>query len=83
MSERSDHDEQAHAEWVAVATFATGLEADMARQQLDAEGIPVLTKSDAPGIFGAGFQGSVGGGVTLHVPSPEVDRAMMLLDMQP
>lgn len=83
MSEMPDHDEHARVEWIAVATFATGLEADMARQQLDAEGIPVLTKSDAPGIFGAGFQGAVGGGVTLHVPSPEVDRAIMLLDVQP
>ncbi len=83
MSQPPDSDDPSRAEWVAIATFATGLEADMARQQLDAEGIPVLTKSDAPGIFGAGFQGSVGGGVTLCVPSPEVERAIMLLDGQP
>lgn len=72
-----------HAEWMAIGNFNTAFEADMARQVLEAEGIPVLTKSDAPGIFGAGFQGVVTGGVTLHVPSPEFDRAQTLLDLTP
>lgn len=76
-----DNDER--AEWVVVATFNTGFEADMARQLLEEEGIPVLAKSDAPGIFGAGFQGAVTGGVTLLVPDVESDRAMQLLEPEP
>lgn len=77
----NEHEEQ--AQWVPIGNFNTAFEADMVRQSLEAEGIPVLTKSDAPGIFGAGFQGSVTGGVTLHVPSPEFDRAQALLDLTP
>ena len=76
--ERADH-----AEWIEIGTYRTGLEADMARQLLEDEGIPVLVKSDAPGIFGAGFQGAVTGGITLHVPSPEFDRALLVLDLTP
>lgn len=72
-----------HAEWVTVANFRTGLEAEMARQVLEAEGIPVLSRSDAPGIFGASFQGSVTGGITLQVPSPEAPRAVELLEPTP
>ena len=78
----SNEDEE-QAQWVVIGNFSTAFEADMVRQTLEAEGIPVLTKSDAPGIFGAGFQGTVTGGVTLHVPSPELDRAQELLDLTP
>ncbi len=69
--------EQAH--WEPVATFSTGFEADLARQRLEAEGIVVMTKGPQVGVFGAGFQGAVGGGVELLVPSPEVARARELL----
>jgi len=77
----SEHEEQ--AQWMVIGNFNTAFEAEMVRQSLEAEGIPVLTKSDAPGIFGAGFQGVVTGGVTLHVPSPEFERAQALLDLSP
>jgi hypothetical protein len=76
MTELND----SQAKWVAVATFSTGLEADMARQSLEAEGIPVLVNSTAPGIFGASFQGSVTGGISLQVPSPVVTHARAILD---
>jgi len=77
----SEHEEQ--AQWIVIGNYNTAFEAEMARQALEAEGIPVLTKSDAPGIFGASFQGAVTGGVTLHVPSPEIDRAQAVLDLTP
>ncbi len=86
MTERTDAEgerddpTQPHAHWVPVGTYPTGLAADMARQLLDEQGIPVLAQSDAAGIFGLGFQGAVTGGVTLHVPSPEVERARQLLE---
>jgi hypothetical protein len=72
-----------HAQWVVIGTFGSVLDADFARQQLDAEGIPVLVKSDASGLFGAGFGGLLTGGITLLVPSPEVARASELLDGHP
>ncbi len=72
-----------HAEWVEVGNYRTGLEAEMAKQLLDAAGIPVLARSDAPGIFGLSFQGAVTGGITLHVPSPEAEHALVLLDPTP
>lgn len=68
------------AQWVSLSTFATGFEADQAKALLEAEDIPVLVKGPAVGLFGAGFQGVVGGGVELWVPSPELARARALLD---
>jgi hypothetical protein len=72
-------EQSGQARWVTVATFSTGFEADMARQRLAAEGIPVLVESNAPGIFGASFQGAVTGGITLQVPSPVSEWAHSLL----
>jgi len=75
--------DEPQAEWVVVGTFGSVLDADLARQQLDAEGIPVLVKSDASGLFGAGFGGTLAAGITLFVPSPEAARASELLDLDP
>ena len=68
------------AEWVSIGSYATGLDADMAKNTLEAANIPVLVRSNAPGIFVLAYQGNVAGGITLHVPTPEVTRALDLLD---
>ena len=68
------------AAWVPIASYATGLDADMARSTLESANIPVLVRGNAPGIFGLAYQGNVAGGITLHVPTPEVSRARELLD---
>lgn len=73
-------DEAPRAQWVQVASYATGLEADIARDTLEMAEIPVLVRSNAPGIFGLAFQGVVAGGVALCVPTPEVTRARDLLE---
>ena len=39
-------------------------------------------QSNAPGIFGLAFQGAVAGGITLHVPTPELERARDVLRAQ-
>lgn len=62
-------------QWVHLASYGTGLEAEMVRQKLEAAGIPALINSDAPGMFGAGFQGVVPSGVMVSVPDPELTRA--------
>lgn len=65
--------------FVPLMSFANGFEADQARAMLEAEGIPVLLKGPQVGIFGAGFQGALQGGVELQVPSPELARAKALI----
>jgi hypothetical protein len=71
------HDEP---RFVPLAEFANGFDADMARERLEAEDIPVLVKALQGGMFGAGFLGPSVGGVTLYVPSPELERARALLN---
>ena len=68
------------ARFVPLANFPNGFAADLVRQRLEDEGIPVLTKALQGGIFGPGFLGSVTGGVTLLVPSPEHERAKALME---
>lgn len=67
------------ARWVVVGTFNTGLQADIARQTLEAEDIPVLVRGNQSGIFGAAFQGVVTGGIELLVPDVELERARELV----
>lgn len=69
----------ADVQFVPLANFPNGFEADMARQRLEDAGIPVLVKALQGGMFGPGYLGPLAGGVTLHVPSPDVQRAKDLL----
>lgn len=66
-------------EWVVLGSFGSGLEADIARQTLEAEEIPVLVRGNQAGIFGGAFQGPVIGGVELLVPERELARARALV----
>jgi hypothetical protein len=68
------------AKWVKLATFASGLDADVARARLEEAGIPVQIRGHHIGAFGPSFQGAIPGGVDLYVPSPELDRARDLLE---
>jgi hypothetical protein len=67
--------------FVLLATFATGLDADVAKAALELEGIPVLVKGPQVGMFGASFQGNVLGGVELHVPAGALPRAQALTEL--
>ena len=68
------------AQWIVLESFGSGLEADIARQALEAESIPVLVRGNQAGIFGGAFQGPVIGGVELLVPTTELARARAMLD---
>jgi hypothetical protein len=68
------------AEWVKLATYASGLDADMARATLEEADIPVQVRGQPIGVFGPSFQGPVPGGLDVYVPSPELDRARDLLE---
>lgn len=66
--------------WFDVATFASGFEADLAIARLEAAGIrAVRDDNDTVGIFGPGFQGATGRGVTVRVPATSRDDALALL----
>jgi hypothetical protein len=67
------------AHWVKIRSFNSSFEAEQARMILEDEEIPALLQGNTVGMFGAGFQGMVVGGVTLSVPSPEVEDAESLL----
>lgn len=65
--------------WVVLQSFGSGLEADMARQTLEEEEIPVLVRSNHAGITGASFQGAIMGGVELLVPQQKLAAARELI----
>lgn len=69
-----------HVRFVLLATYPNGLAADIARQTLEAAEIPVLVKGLQVGVFGPSFLGDLHGGVELHVPSPDLERARHLLE---
>ena len=67
--------------WAAVATYASGFEADIVIARLEAAGIPaVRDNNDTAGIFGPGFQGATSHGVTVKVPSSLLDDAREALE---
>lgn len=69
------------AEWVKARTFATRFEAEMARARLESAEIPAIIHSHAgSGVFGAGFQGSIPGGVELRVPLDRLSDAAEVLE---
>jgi hypothetical protein len=67
------------AHWAPLGTYGSGFEADQVRAVLEAEHIPVLVRGTQVGLFGAGFQGPVLGGVHLFVPHTALERARELL----
>jgi hypothetical protein len=69
-------------EWRAVATYASGFEADFAIAQLEAAEIPAVRNSnDTVGIFGPGFQGATAHGVTVMVPAAVFEDARVALNL--
>lgn len=68
--------------WRAVATYASGFEADFAIAQLEAAEIPAVRNSnDTVGIFGPGFQGATSRGVTVSVPAAALADARAALKL--
>ena len=71
-------------DWIELASYASGFEADLAIGQLESAGIPALRDSnDSVGIFGAGFQGATSHGVTVSVPASllgQARKAVTLVD---
>lgn len=68
--------------WVVLANFASGLEADVAVEQLRSVGVPAEARgNDIVGIFGPGFQGATARGVDVLVPDSAIARARDLLGL--
>lgn len=76
----ADEDIMSATNWRQIASYSSGLEADMALAQLEAAGIPALRDShDSVGVFGFGFQGSTGSGFTVLVPDSAYEPAREVL----
>jgi len=68
------------SEWVAIANYRAGYEADLAIAILEASGIPALRRgNDIVGLFGPGFEGPTSRGVDVLVPAEAVDDARDVL----
>lgn len=65
--------------WTQIATYAAVFEAEMAAARLEDAGIPTQLRGEQAGVFGAGYSGTVTGGVALFVPGPSAERARELL----
>ena len=62
--------------WSVLATYASGLDADIAMGQLEQAGIPAVRDSNnAAGIFGVSFQGTTPQGFTVRVPTIALEDA--------
>jgi hypothetical protein len=80
VSERSRGD--GGSSWAVVTNFASGLEADMAVEQLRSLGVPAQARgNDIVGIFGIGFQGATARGVDVIVPDSQLVRARGILGL--
>ena len=67
-------------EWVAIATYGAGYEADLAIARLDTAGIDAVRRgNDTVGLFGPGFEGRTARGVDVLVPSDVVADAQEVL----
>jgi hypothetical protein len=68
--------------WRVLATYASGLEADIAMARLEAAEIPVVRDSnDSVGILGPGFQGATARGFTVRVPAAALEDARATLSL--
>ena len=61
--------------WALLHECATVFDAELLRSMLEDAEIPVLVQGQQPGIFGAGYQGTIVGGVRVMVPSTALDEA--------
>jgi hypothetical protein len=71
------------SEWLHLAEFGAGYEADFAEAVLRAHEIPVLRRGPEIGIFGPGFAGATARGVELLVPAERLEEAQAALAAEP
>ena len=68
--------------WAVLANYGSGLEADMAVEQLRSAGVLARARgNDITGIVGLGFQGTTARGVDVIVPENQVARARNILGL--
>jgi Putative prokaryotic signal transducing protein len=68
------------SDWIKLASFSSVFEADLAVAALEAADIPAFVVGhQKSGIFGAGFQGPVIGGVEVRVPTSMLDAAWEII----
>jgi len=68
------------SDWVVIANYRAGYEADLAIAILEASGIPALRRgNDIVGLFGPSFEGPTSRGVDVLVPVEAADDAREVL----
>jgi len=68
--------------WTKIANYGSGLDADLAAEQLRGHNIPAETRgNDIVGIFGASFQGTTARGVDVLVPRELAAKARSILGL--
>jgi Putative prokaryotic signal transducing protein len=68
------------SDWIKLASFSSVFEAELAVAALETARIPALVIGhQKSGIFGAGFQGPVIGGVDVRVPTSMLDDAWEII----
>jgi hypothetical protein len=70
-------------EWVQLASYDFGYEADLTEATLKEAGIPVVVKGREAGIWGPGFAGPPSQGLSVWVPEDYLFDARALLDSEP
>lgn len=73
----------ADSDWILLAYYDFGYEADFAEATLTAAEIPVLVKGREAGIWGPGFAGPPSQGLSVWVPGACLDEARALLEPGP
>jgi hypothetical protein len=67
-------------QWIKLANFSSGLEADITVERLRSAGLHAEARgNDVVGIVGPGFQGTTGRGVDVLVLDSEIKEARELL----
>ncbi len=68
-------------DWIEIASYGTGVEADWAVATLEAAGVPARLKGERAGVFGVTFQGALAQGLILLVRSEDAEEARELLGL--
>jgi hypothetical protein len=69
------------SDFVVFNNYGSITEAEIHAEILRAEDIAVILQGPQSGMFGAGFAGTTVQGVTLLVPTEDLDRALELIDL--
>lgn len=75
-----DECEMSDDTWVLLTRLHSNFDAERLVQDLTAAGIPAIMKSDAAGMFGPGFMGTMPHPILVYVPASALEEAQDFLE---